>query len=87
MEGFPPAVPPVPPVPPAESDPFPSLPGSPAPPVGIPEGSRLTAARTGTVIESEAIMERMDDTAEDTAEVIPEVFTFSFGRNASSFAV
>ena len=49
-------------------------------PVFSPEVSRLAFTFTGIVIETELIMLRTVAIAEDTAEVIPDVFTFNFGR-------
>ncbi len=54
---------------------------------GSPEVSRYARARTGTEMETEDIMVRMAAMAEETAEVIPVVFTFSRGLIVSALVL
>ena len=54
---------------------------------GRSEVSSQARALTGTEMETEDIMVRMDEIAEETAEVIPVVFTFSLGLMVSARAL
>ena len=54
---------------------------------GRSEVSSQARALTGTEMETEDIMVRMDEIAEETADVIPVVFTFSLGRIVSARAL
>ena len=54
---------------------------------GRSEVSSQARALTGTEMETEDIMVRIDEIAEETAEVIPVVFTFSLGRIVSALVL